>query len=165
LMNSESIPQDIKAKSQWVLWNSEARKQRDGTEKVTKVPIQPNGRHASSTDPKTWCIFEKAEEACKMHVGRGIGFVFTRKAGYTGIDLDHCRDPSTGKIDAWAVAHLKRLVSYSEVSPSGEGVHIIVKGLLPDGVDGRKKGLTGQGFRPDAAIEMYSAGRFFTVTQ
>src|SRR5699024_2621495 len=42
--------------------------------------------------------------------------------------------------------------SYSEISPSGNGIHIIAKGELPKG--GRRKG----------KIEVYDSGRFFTVT-
>ena len=41
--------------------------------------------------------------------------------------------------------------SYAELSPSRTGVHIIVRGSLPTGLK-----------RPE--IEMYSRGRFFTIT-
>lgn len=93
-----------------------------------------------------------------------MGFVFTRAADISGIDLDHCRDAGTGEIDAWAKTILDSVKSYSEISPSGEGVHIILKGQLPAGVDGKRKELHGDGYRPKAAIEMYSAGRYFTMT-
>ena len=82
----------------------------------------------------------------------GIGFVFTADDPYYGIDLDGCRDPETGEIEKWAKKMIKALDSYSEVSPSGSGVHIIGKGTLPPG--GRKRG----------SFECYDSGRFFTVT-
>lgn len=53
-----------------------------------------------------------------------VGFVFTRDDPFVGIDLDHCRDPETGKIKPWALEIVAKLNSYSEVSPSGTGLHI-----------------------------------------
>src|SRR5690606_29554285 len=47
---------------------------------------------------------------------------------------------------------IKILDSYTEYSPSGTGVHILCKGIIPP--KDRRKG----------NIEMYSEGRFFTVT-
>jgi len=68
------------------------------------------------------------------------------------VDRYKCRDPQTGKIEAWARDIIKRLNSYTEVSPSGRGLHIIIKGKLPPG--GNRKG----------NIEIYSHGRYFTMT-
>jgi putative DNA primase/helicase len=82
----------------------------------------------------------------------GVGFVFTSGDPYVGVDLDGCRDPGTGEIEEWARRIIGALDSYSEVSPSGSGVHIIGKGTLPPG--GRKRG----------SFECYDSGRFFTVT-
>jgi len=69
-----------------------------------------------------------------------------------GIDLDHCRDPQTGEITPRALEIVQRLDSYTEISPSGDGLHILVIGQLPR--QGNKCG----------GIEMYSSGRYFTVT-
>jgi len=67
-------------------------------------------------------------------------------------------------IDEWAAAIIARLSSYTEVSPSGTGVHVILRGMLPEGVNGKEKEFSGPGYRPDAKIEMYSAKRYFTFT-
>jgi primase-polymerase (primpol)-like protein len=51
---------------------------------------------------------------------------------------------------------------YVEASPSGKGVHIIVEGTVRDGGRSRKKvHLNGEVV---GEIEMYSRGRFFTIT-
>ena len=156
-VNFDAIPTELKQTNQWVLWRYEAR---DG--KLGKVPYQPDARKASSTDASTWSTFEAVKAAYERGSFSGVGFVLAN--GFAGVDFDHCRDPSTGEIDAWAKAYLNRLCSYSEVSPSGEGVHcILITSLLP-GRGGRRKELTGEGYRPKAAIEMYIASRFFTVT-
>jgi hypothetical protein len=107
---------------------------------------------------------EEVRRTFEAGTGAGIGFVFTRQAAISGIDLDHCRDKDTGEIDTWARAIITQLDSYSEISPSGTGVHILLKGSLPEGTDGKKKSLKGSGYRPDAAVEIYSAGRYFTCT-
>ena len=171
----KALPEELKSCPHWVLWKREDRKG-----KVTKVPLQKNGKYAKSTDPKTWCSFEDAVKALSFKVGEGIGFVFTRDT-FSGIDLDHCYDQSTGKIDRWAIYFLARFKSYTEVSPSGTGLHIIVKGSIPEGRTGAKKSITrdivatfphdNEGIcyecgkiESNAAIEIYSEGRFFTVT-
>ena len=70
----------------------------------------------------------------------GIGFVFTSDDRYTGIDLDKCRNPKTGEISPKAVEIVRLLNSYTEISPSGCGLHIILKGKLPPGGN-RKDGI------------------------
>ncbi|MGD0951044.1 MAG: hypothetical protein ABR985_01390 [Methanotrichaceae archaeon] len=153
----DAIPSDMKQAAQWVLWRYEDR---DG--KRTKVPYQPNGTKASSTDKSTWNSFEVVKATYEQGSFDGVGFVLGN--GFAGVDFDHCRDPATSEIDAWAKAYLDRLYSYSEVSPSGEGVHCILRASLLPGRSGCRKELKGIGYRPKAAIEMYSASRFFTVT-
>src|SRR5664279_3659691 len=80
----ENIPQELMDKRQWVNWDLVIR---DG--KQTKVPKQPNGRNADSTDPGTWSDFETCVGALENGSRfRGIGFVFNHD--YTGTDFDDC---------------------------------------------------------------------------
>ena len=81
----------------------------------------------------------------------GIGFMFSSGDPYTFIDLDKCRDPETGEIGQEAQEIIDSLGGYAEVSPSGEGVHIFVRGKVPRG---RKRGW----------IEVYSTERYATIT-
>jgi putative DNA primase/helicase len=144
-VRAESIPRELRARRQWVNWRLEKR-----GDKSTKVPYTPDtGRKASSTDPMTWGTFDKAIDVLEDY--DGVGFVFCSMDPYTGIDLDHCRDPQTGEIEPWAQRIVEALASYSEVSPSGKGCHIIVKGKVPK--NGRRD-----------KVEIYSSDRFFTVT-
>jgi putative DNA primase/helicase len=80
-----------------------------------------------------------------------VGFVFCSGDPYVGIDLDDCVDPETGQIELWALQIIEELDSYTEFSPSGKGVHIIVKGKIPSAVKRDE-------------IEMYDCKRFFTIT-
>ncbi len=145
-----SIPKELRELPNWVAWRLEQRK---GEEKPTKVPINPHtGKLASSTNPQTWTPFYRALKAIEEAPAlEGVGFVFT-DTPYTGADLDRCRDPETGTIEPWAQAVIDRLKSYTELSPSGTGVHIFIRAKMPG--SGRKKG----------PLEIYDNGRFFTVT-
>lgn len=147
-----AIPLELRERPQWVCWRLEER-----DSKPTKVPYSPaTGQRASSTDRRSWAAWLDAVSALGKPGGLdeydGIGFVFSPDDPYVGIDLDHCRNPGTGEIQEWAAAIIRQLNGYAEVSPSGTGVHIIVRGSLPEG--GRRKG----------QIEMYDRGRYFTVT-
>jgi hypothetical protein len=133
---------------QWLCWRSE---ERDG--KPTKVPYSPaTGKRADSTVPETWTGYQEAVRVCKEQGYSGIGFVFTSEDDLCGVDLDKCLDPETGEIEPWAWAIIKELDSYTELSPSGTGVHVLVRATLPEGRN--RKG----------RFEAYDRRRYFTVT-
>ncbi len=143
----ENIPQELKDKRQWVNWDFERR---DG--KQTKVPKQPNGRNADSTDPATWSDLETCLRALENGSRfKGVGFVFN--GDYTGTDFDNCvadreiTNPDVARL----VAQLK---SYTEYSQSGRGLHVLNKAVKP-GLTCRKTG---------TKVEMYDSGRFFCMT-
>ena len=92
------IPSDLRTLPQWVCWKLELVENR-----LTKVPYNPSGSSASSTDPKTWGTFEQCLAAYRNgNEFSGVGFVFTDGNGLTGIDLDDHRDPKTGELDEFA---------------------------------------------------------------
>lgn len=112
----------LAAAPRWVAWRSETRKG-----KTTKVPYTPGTtRWARTDDPETWGSYD---DACAMKGCSGPGLVLTGLADVTALDLDHCRDAVSGRIEPWALAICERAQSYTEVSPSGTGLHIL--GLAP----------------------------------
>jgi len=142
----EAIPEELRTLPRWVNWQYRMRKG-----KRTKVPIDPRtGKEASCDDPATWGGFEHALDRLNRGEADGIGFQLSPPR--VGIDLDKCRNPETGVIQPWAQEIIQSLNSFTEISPSGKGVHIWTKGTLPKG--GRRKG----------HIEIYNSGRYFTVT-
>lgn len=150
----DRIPDELKRLGQWVGWRFEHTDQG----KPTKVPYNVRaGYHASTTDPQTWAPFADAVAAVAAGHVHGIGFVFTEGDDYAGIDLDTPYDPETGEsllhpIDgARQQSIFQAMNSYSERSPSGRGLHIIVKASVPHG-------------RKRASVELYSSLRFFTFT-
>jgi hypothetical protein len=147
VINVGRLPPDITSSRRAVLWNYE---ERDG--KSTKVPYVPSRPHqrAAVDDPSTWGCFSDAVAAVFDGKADGAGIVLGD--GLVGVDIDGCRNPETGLVDETATSIVQLLSSYTEISPSGRGVHILARGLLPPG--GRRKG----------SIEMYCDGRYFTVT-
>lgn len=148
-----AIPEEMRRLPRWICWKLTDVDDGKGATKQTKVPFRIDGRPASTTNPKDWVSFDAAVRAFQTRAKfSGIGFVFTRDSGLVGIDLDKCRDPKTGKTEAWARAILQELNSYTELSQSGRGWHAIVKGSLPKG--GNRKG----------RVEMYDHDRYFVMT-
>ncbi len=153
----QAVPDIMREQPRWVVWRSEER-----SGKKTKVPYQPHQPHkkAKSTDPATWADLDTAQAAMERHGFNGVGFMF-EGSGLVGVDLDHCY--LDGKLRPWAMEIWERFasVSYCDVSPSGDGLHFITQGRVPE--DGWKRQERIRGFS-GTGIEMYDSGRYFTVT-
>lgn len=144
MQSFEKLPAELRALKQWCLW-----KYVDvGGEKPTKVPFQPNGEKTSVTDPLSWCTFEQVVRTFYNGGFDGIGFVFSEHDPYAFVDLDHTDNPEYA---ARQLRIFNEFNSYSERSPSGKGLHIIVKGAIPKG-------------RRRDSIEVYSSERYATMT-
>jgi primase-polymerase (primpol)-like protein len=149
--NPNGIPGELKALPQWVPWQAELR-----GEKWSKAHYRIDGRRASSTNPGDWASFDAAMRAYSaprpgQHY-EGVGFVFASGGGFVGIDLDHVIGAG-GNIEPWARRIIQAAGSYCELSVSGTGMHIFVRGELPDG-RGRRRG----------RVELYDRARYFTVS-
>ena len=159
-LDPDGIPNELKQRRQWVVtrlrWVPDSKK---GGEKLEKPPLMVDGRNASTTDPKTWTDFATALAAVQSGKFDALGFVFTSTDCYVGVDIDGCRNPETGVISRRAEGIVTMLASYTEISVSGKGLHVIVGGMLPSG---RRK--LNDKDNKHAAIEMYNEGRYFVLT-
>lgn len=156
----ESVPKQLAEKPQWVTWKIEIR-----NGKKTKVPYNPNypGMKAEADDPNTWATLSKAIEESRRNGFQGIGFEFSKDDQIVGIDLDQAVNPENGELDQWAQKIVDSFNSYTEVSPSGTGVHIFCRGEKPSDKcrTGIPESWNGQ---PEAHVELYNNKRFFTFT-
>ena len=148
----ERIPIELKKLNHWVCWKRV--KDPKHPEKPKKVPINARtGMEAKSDDPSTWCDFATAAASAVEFAG--IGFMFGG-SGYFGVDIDGIADEIadfTNGSDGSIVSEFTgALRSYTELSQSGTGIHIICKGSLP-----------GEGNRHEN-VEMYDSGRYFAMT-
>jgi putative DNA primase/helicase len=117
------------------------------------------GLPASTTRLADWCDYDLAAEALRRNAGKysGLAFLFVRGDGLVGIDLDDCLD-GQGNLKPWASQLLYRFAdTYSEISPSGNGIKIWARGELP-------ANLPGVAIKGGGSVEMYSWGRYFTMT-
>lgn len=156
------LPKAITSLPHWVAWRQEAR---EGSTKLTKVPYSlATGRKARSNAPEDWTGFPGSLPDNYA----GVGFIFSKDVGMTGIDLDDCI--GADGIKPWAKDILASFHhTYNEISPSGTGIKLWIYASLPG--PGTKR-FVDSGGNPgpktedeaDGAIEMYDTGRFFAVT-
>jgi len=164
MVSFSNVPEYLKNKVIWVLHNEK------------KEPLQINGLHASSTDPKTWNTLDnvkKALENSKNKTFTGVGFCLD--GTISGIDLDHCIDDN-GKINDWAsyiIQEISRITNnefYMEKSPSKQGFHIISqntkkikKPIILEIKNEDNKQLNKEN-KTNKRIEIYTHSRYFTFT-
>ncbi|WP_337970302.1 phage/plasmid primase, P4 family [Virgibacillus salexigens] len=146
----EAIPEELKGLQQWCCFKMQHR-----NGKLTKIPVDAKtGNLGKSNDESTWSSFDTALDAINKYNCDGIGFYF--KPPYFGIDLDNVGSEieqyKQGDEDNIVSEFIDLMGSYAETSVSGNGIHIIAKGELPE--DGRRKG----------NVEIYNNGRFFVMT-
>jgi primase-polymerase (primpol)-like protein len=145
----ENVPEELKAVPRWIGWQYDLR-----GHKWDKLPIAiPSERPADIREPWTWSTFEDALHYARRCFLGGIGFVFAKEDDFCGVDIADCRDPARGDLLPFAEELLRRLDSYSEVSPSGSGVKVFLKGKP------REHWCQGAG-----GITVYSWLHYFTVT-
>jgi putative DNA primase/helicase len=155
----EQIPHDLRKLERWVVWRYvEEIDPETGEVDWDKPPMNARGGAGSSTNPHTWSAFPVALAAYQRGKWDGIGIVLPgakkTEEGVVliGVDLDHCRDAATGAVEPWAQEIVATLNTYTEVSPSGAGLRLFLRGRLPP--EGRKRG----------NFECYSWARYVTVT-
>lgn len=152
MAEADVFPSELAERRQWICWRLEPSSKGD---RQNKTPYSPHSnRRASSIDPATWGTLTEARTARDRYGYTGLGFVFTNDDDFVGVDIDHCRDKETGALNEAATAIIAKAATYTEVSPSGEGVHLFFHGKIPEG--GNKNSTTG--------VEMYAFGRYFTMT-
>ena len=128
-----NLYEELEKYSQWVSWNDK------------KIPINPhNGRFANVSDPSSW----SKHDMVRKNVHKG--FVLTKDDPFTCVDLDHCVE-AHGRVRSQTTKILMYLQSYTELSPSGTGLHVWVRGKMPAAIK-RKE------------FEIYSQDRYMTVT-
>jgi RecA-family ATPase len=148
-----NVPEELRDTPQWECWML-----RDGRkipiDVTTGKPYPPGKQNSDQMGNGTFW------QACELFKSRddlqGIGFRFKSTDPFTGVDLDDVRDPATGEIQLWAREIVAQFGTYAEASPSATGLHII-------GLAKLLKALTKTEYHA-GHVEMYSEGRYFTIT-
>lgn len=146
---AENIPHEIRAVPHWVMWAYEPR---PGKDKPAKAPYTPKGVKADITKPYTWSSFDNVIDSWhRAPRFDGIGYVLTHDTPTVGIDLDNCIQNQEYTPQAQEITKL--LNSYTEISPSGKGLRILVNAEVGDFAGKRRNDL-----------ELYNFGRYLSIT-
>lgn len=154
-MNLENIPGELKSRRQWVVWKSVVANGR-----TTKPPYNAHTLFpADITNPNHWATFDEAVAAWKNNASTisGIGFVFSTEDEYFGIDIDDEAKVAPEYLSqrrSFVGQLMANLDTYTELSPSGSGIHMIAKGRLP--IAGTRSSRL--------QFEIYQEERYFTIT-
>jgi hypothetical protein len=138
------IPEEIKQHLYWCV-----RKE--------KVPYNPKtGQKAKPNDPSTFGSYEEAAKVVEKYDGFGVCLC----EGLSAVDIDHCF--TNGELSEMARGIIEHFHSYTEISPSGEGIRI----LFHSGIITYNKE---QYYikNPGIGVELYISGqtsRYVTVT-
>lgn len=139
-MGLHDIPLELREQPSWVCSRS-----------TSKVPLETlSDRPASSSNPRTWGKFEDAVGSVECGFHDYVGYVF-HNTGIVGIDVD--RGFENGLLTPLGIDILTKCHSYTELSKSGRGFHVFIKGKLPfEGRNNRQ------------GVEMYCNKRYFIMT-
>lgn len=137
-----NIPEELKALKQWCVYRGD------------KAPRSPRGGFCKSNDESTWASFDECLQAVEERKFDGLGFFL--KKPYFGVDIDKADEEveayKRGEFVGRTGDIIQTMNSYTEISKSGKGIHIICKGELY-GDKHRKNNL-----------EIYQEGRYFIMT-
>lgn len=156
-VNPNPIPLLMKSKNQWVLWESG---EQDCNGKFAKYPIHPtDGYKVDAQNPENQLPFKLALQLALSDDRLGIGYVLNgapisstedgESLFLVGIDIDKkagLTDPQLKEL--WLLLGKP----YAEVSPSKLGMRMFCLAKLP------------MPNRNHNGLEMYTSGRFLTVT-
>lgn len=151
LANPNRIPRELWLRRQWLVW---AYEHDPGVTKPRKPPYNPSSLRKHNSGLTGLVNLRSVVEIYKTNTRfSGIGYYLTRNDPYLAIDVDNCvigRTPTQ-----FAGEIVDRLSTYTEVSPSGNGVRMIV--ALPPRTSCRNVG-------SPAPVELYSHTHYVTLT-
>lgn len=179
-VNVAGIPASMMDAPRWAPWRAVWNEKKKKYEKAPHRADRP-GAGLSNKSTRGWTTFHEALQAYRenlagkqsfdrddkpVHFG-GVGYLVTGSSipgkpanvfapgELAGVDLDHCRNPATGAIDDWAAEVIAKLDSYTEVSPSGTGLRVMVRAGVELDIINHERG-----------IEIYGGtqARFVTIT-
>lgn len=151
----DNLPLAMRERKQWLLWRSETY---EGDKKPRKIPYylsggKRTGVQGDDADRGRLATFEHAVERLLADDRyTGLGFAFLPGDGLIGIDIDNAINPDTGEMRPELTDIIGRCASYTERSPSGRGVHIIVSGQTETFKDNR------------VGVEVFCSRQFFTCS-
>ena len=143
-----NIPMELREYKQW-LWFKKIRKQDlKGKEKMLKLPVSPITLKSDDWNNKDqWADFETAVNNLKSSGCDGLSFVLSGDDPFVCIDLDNIEE------NILKMFQTDFNDTYKEISQSGNGVHIFVKGQIEKNFNNQIE-----------KVEMYQENRCIAMT-
>jgi hypothetical protein len=150
------VPEEIRRYRQWVVWRYEPAK----GGKMGKIPyyasgVKRHGAQGGQADLEQLVEFPAALARFRSGGFDGVGFAVLPNSPVKAIDLDNCVE--NGDLIPQAAAIVTEADSYTEFSPSGGGVRILVYGQL----ESRK---AHHRYGPNRNLELFGVSGFVTIT-
>ena len=148
-----NIPYEMRNNKNWVLFKKEDNPETNHPKKIMISVTGPKYHLAKSTEAKDWTTFDNAYY--KLRRSNYDGMVYCLDKGIVFIDIDNSID-EYGNLSPIALEMLELFPNtYAERSCSGKGIHIFIKGKLPENSMKRNDSL---------GLEMYDTKRFACMT-
>lgn len=123
----------LKRLDRWLCWREEVLEDR-----VAKRPVDIDETDGSAyqvryREPEHWYTYQEA----KQHVAEydavdGMQIVVNDSHDpFVIVDFDNCIDRKTNEVDPDVRRYLREADTYAELSPSGDGFHLIFQGSVP----------------------------------
>ena len=135
----DGLPSRLKEHDQWLVTQD-------------KKPVAPSKGWQKSVNQ---LAFTEARDKAEQ-LGGKVAFCFTEGGPFVGFDLDDVK--KGGEFTNEALGIVKRLDSYTEVSSSGTGLHVIAEGDHSD--DHKHRGDLSE----TGHLEVYDESRYFVLT-
>jgi phage/plasmid-associated DNA primase len=149
----EGIPGELKELDYWVPWSYEWRWRNPNDTSTGGEWSKPPHNGEKSNDPATWHTFQEALELYQRLGLDGLYIAHPPDRSITSGDLDDC--VADGELLQDAHAIVKALNTYTEYSPSGNGIRTFSLGSKP-GIECKHP--------KEHTFEMYDDVRFVSVT-
>lgn len=147
--NPANVPEALK-RQKWAVWRAEPKPEPG---KYNKAPRNPKtGIKMGASDPDNFGSFDEAVKTLESGRFSGIGPVLDGNR-IAAIDIDDAQTTlkANPAVEAW-LKKARQAGAYCEVSPSGKGLRLFVRGKLPG---------KGRNCNP---LEIYDDVRFMTFT-
>jgi putative DNA primase/helicase len=151
----DNIPLELAALQQWLLWKFEEPEK--AHQKWRKTPYyvaggRRTGEQGSDRDRQRLATLDVVRRAFEKGAWHGVGFAFLPGDGLIGIDIDGAIDSDTGEVSQRCLGIIGACDTFTELSPSGKGCHIIGRGA------------THIAKSNDIGVEMFCGSQYFTFT-
>jgi KaiC/GvpD/RAD55 family RecA-like ATPase len=124
-------------------------------DRIRKQPIDlKTGGFASCDNPETWCSYELAKSSLAAGKCDSIGLALGKELGLVIVDLDKVRSDKDEPFPKWVTDLVDELDSYTEISASGLGLHILVRGSIPSNIN-----------RQVLHVELHDSKKMFAISE